>query len=278
MTTVARALQEATLALARDDGRTEAELLLAQLLQCTRAWLVAHDHDVLEIEARTKFFALVDRRCRGEPVAHILGRRGFWTLDLVVTADTLIPRPETERLVELALDQLPMANPVRVLDLGTGTGAIALAIASERPRAEVTAVDADARALAIARKNAARLGLQRVRFLRSDWFSAIAGETFNLIATNPPYLAEADPHLAEGDLRFEPRHALASGPDGLDAIRSIVAAAPLHLYANGALLIEHGWRQGDAVRAFMATAGFAEVGTATDLEGRERVTTGRWPG
>jgi release factor glutamine methyltransferase len=278
MTTVARALQEAILELARDDGRTEAELLLAQLLQCPRAWLVAHDHDVLEVEARTKFFALVDRRCRGEPVAHILGRRGFWTLDLVVTSDTLIPRPETERLVELALDQLPMANPVRVLDLGTGTGAIALAIASERAHAVVTALDADARALAIARKNAARLGLERVRFLRSDWFSAIAGETFNLIATNPPYLAEDDPHLAEGDLRFEPRHALASGPDGLDAIRSIVAAAPLHLYANGALLIEHGWRQGDAVRAFMATAGFAEVGTATDLEGRERVTTGRWPG
>ncbi len=264
--------------LARDDGRTEAELLLAQLLQCPRAWLVAHDHDVLEIEARTKFFAWVDRRCRGEPVAHILGRRGFWTLDLVVTSDTLIPRPETERLVELALDQLPMIHPARVLDLGTGTGAIALAIASERAHAVVTAVDADARALAIARKNAARLGLERVRFLRSDWFSAIAGETFNLIATNPPYLAEDDTHLAEGDLRFEPRHALASGPDGLDAIRSIVATAPFHLSANGALLIEHGWAQGDAVRTFMTTAGFAEVGTATDLEGRERVTTGCWPG
>jgi release factor glutamine methyltransferase len=242
-----------------------------------RAWLIAHDTDPLDPETDARCRALVERRRRGEPVAHIVGHRGFWSFDLAVTADTLIPRPETELLVDLALARLPMDGPSRVLDLGTGSGAIALAIAHERPAAIVTAVDIDARTLAVAAKNAARLGLDRVRILRSDWFSAIAGETFELIVANPPYIAESDPHLREGDLRHEPRHALASGRDGLDDIRRIVATAASALAPGAALLIEHGWTQGEAVRALFVAIGFVGVRTATDLEGRDRVTVGLWP-
>ena len=275
MATVGQALRDAAIALESDEGRGEAELLLAHALQQTRVWLVAHDRDELEPEARLRFAGFLQRRRRGEPVAQIVGQRGFWTLDLVVTTDTLIPRAETERLVELALQHLPNDKSVRVLDLGTGTGAIALAIASERSDIEVTAVDVDARTLAVAQKNAARLGLDRVRFLRSDWFSALAGEMFTMIVANPPYIAEDDSHLDEGDLRYEPRLALASGPDGLDAIRRIVVAAPNHLVSGGVLLIEHGWKQGEAARALMVASGFAEVVTHADLENRERVTQGK---
>ena len=245
-------------------------------MQRSRAWLVAHDRDPLEPEPRARFSALLARRRDGEPVAHILGRRGFWSLDLAVTADTLIPRPETERLVELALERLPVGQVADVLDLGTGTGAIALAIASERPEAAVTAVDVDARALAVAGKNAARLGLGRIQFLRSDWFSAVAGERYRLIVANPPYLAEDDPHLSTGDLRHEPRLALVSGQDGLDAIRRIVAQAPGHLSPGGWLLLEHGMSQGEAARELLRAAGFEQVSTATDIEGRERVSLGRF--
>lgn len=275
MATVAQALRDAAASLAGAESRGEAELLLAHALQQPRVWLLAHDRDELETEARLRFAGFLQRRQRGEPVAQIVGQRGFWSLDLVVTTDTLIPRAETERLVELALQHLPSDKSARVLDLGTGTGAIALAIASARPDIEVTAVDVDARTLAVAQKNAARLGLDRVRFLRSDWFSALVGDRFDMIVANPPYIADDDPHLDEGDLRYEPRLALASGPDGLDAIRCIVAEAPSHLVSGGVLLIEHGWKQGAAVRALMIEAGFAKVVTHTDLENRERVTQGK---
>jgi release factor glutamine methyltransferase len=278
MTTVAQALRDAAAVLAGSEARAEAELLLAHCLHQPRAWLLAHDRDELDPEARAHCQALIERRRRGEPVAYILGHGGFWSLDLVVTTDTLIPRPETELLVELTLARLPVGRASRVLDLGTGSGAIALAVAHERPEAIVTAVDLDARTLAVAAKNAARLGLARVRFLRSDWFSAMAGETFDFIVSNPPYVAEDDPHLAAGDLRHEPKLALASGLDGLDAVRRIVAEAPYHLDSGGNLLIEHGWTQGVAVRALFAAAGFVDADTATDLEGRDRVTSGHWPG
>ena len=274
MATVAQALRDAAASLTGAESRSEAELLLAHAVQQPRVWLIAHDRDELEPDAQLRFAGFLQRRQRGEPVAQIVGQRGFWSLDLVVTTDTLIPRAETERLVELALQHLPNDKSARVLDLGTGAGAIALAIASERPDSEVTAVDMDARTLAVAQKNAARLGLDRVRFLRSDWFSALAGEIFTMIVSNPPYIAADDPHLGQGDLRYEPRLALASGPDGLNAIRRIVAEAPSHLVSGGALLIEHGWKQGEAARALMTAAGFAEVVTHTDLENRERVTAG----
>src|SRR5690606_29533287 len=222
-----------------------------------------------------RFEALVARRAAGEPVAYLVGTRGFWRLELAVTPDTLVPRPETELLVELALARIDPRAAARVADLGTGSGAIALAIAGERPRARVVATDASAAALEVARANAAALGLGNVEFRHGDWWAPLAGERFALVASNPPYIADGDAHLAQGDLRFEPRAALASGADGLDAIRAIVAGAPAHLRDGGWLLVEHGWEQGAAVRALFEAAGFDEVATERDLEQRDRVTLGR---
>lgn len=276
MTTLANAIRDAASRLPGDEARLEAELLLAHALDRPRSWFYAHAGDLLELRDATAFAELLRRREGGEPVAQITGHRGFWSLDLAVTADTLIPRPETELLVELALERLPRTEPRRVLDLGTGTGAIALAIASERPLADVTAVDASEPALQVARENAADAGLA-LRLLAGDWFSAVAGETFDLVASNPPYIADDDPHLRQGDLRFEPRSALASGPDGLDAIRVIARDAPAHLVPGGWLLVEHGHEQGPAVRALFSAAGLQAVATERDLEQRDRVTLGRRP-
>jgi release factor glutamine methyltransferase len=267
--------------LRRAGGRIEAgeaRLLLAHLLGRGAAWLYAHGDAVVDAAVETGFMALVDRRAAGEPVAYLTGRRGFWTLDLAVGPATLIPRADTECLVEAALARLPQGAAVEVADLGTGSGPIALAIASERPRARVTATDRSAPALAIARANAVALGLANVAFVSGDWFAPLAGRRFALVASNPPYIAEDDPHLALGDLRHEPRSALASGADGLDDLRRIVAAAPAHLEPGGWLLLEHGHDQGPAVRGLLAEAGFDAVETIVDLEGRDRVGVGRWPG
>lgn len=255
----------------------EAELLLGHVLGRPAAWLFAFGDVVIVAPVADDFARLVDRRVAGEPVAYLTGRRGFWTLDLEVGPATLIPRPETERLVELALDRV-RPGPCAVADLGTGSGAIALAIASERPQARVVATDASPAALAIARRNAATHGLSRVEFREGDWLAPLAGERFDLIASNPPYIATDDPHLVEGDLPHEPMSALASGADGLDAIRRIVADAPAHLMPGGWLLLEHGWTQGAAVRALLDAGGFAGVETLQDLEGRDRVSLGRRPG
>ncbi|WNL47097.1 peptide chain release factor N(5)-glutamine methyltransferase [Dyella sp. BiH032] len=255
--------------------RVDAEALLLHVLGKPRSWLIAHDTDVLDDDVRAAFDTMVARRAAGEPVAYITGRRGFWSLELEVTPATLIPRPETELLVELALERLPADRACRVVDLGTGSGAIALAIARERPRAEVTAVDVSSDALAVAHGNAQRLGLARVRFLQGTWMTPLSDERFDLVVSNPPYIEAADPHLAQGDLRFEPAAALASGEDGLNAIREIVASAPDHLKPGGWLLMEHGWSQGPAVRGLLERAGYAEVFTAPDLEGRDRVSGGR---
>ena len=276
MTTLASAIRDAASRLPGDEARLEAELLLAHALDRPRSWFYAHAGDLLEPRDASAFADLLRRREAGEPVAQITGHRGFWSLELAVTPDTLIPRPETELLVELALDRLPRTEPRRVLDLGTGTGAIALAIASERPLADLTAVDASQAALDVARDNAAEAGLA-LRLRHSDWFSAVAGERFDLVASNPPYIADGDPHLQQGDLRFEPRAALASGPDGLDAIRVITRDAPAHLVPGGWLLVEHGYEQGPAVRALFAAVGLQSVATERDLEQRDRVTLGRRP-
>src|SRR5690606_12979019 len=256
----------------------DAQLLLAHALGRDRAWLYAHDRDPVDPAARRRFADLVARRRAGEPVAYLRGRQGFWSLDLAVGPATLIPRPETERLVELALDRLPCDAPLALADLGTGSGAIALALAIERPRARVDAVDASDAALAVARANAAAAGLANVAFHHGHWFEPLAGRRYHLVASNPPYVAEGDPHLGQGDLRHEPPIALASGPDGLDAIRSIVRAAPAHLHPGGWLLLEHGHDQGPAVRALLRDAGFDAVATARDLEGRDRVGMGHLPG
>ncbi len=259
------------------DTRAEAELLLAHASGCPRVWLYAHADDVMPGGAKATFEALIARRVRGEPIAQLIGRQGFWSMDLRITPDVLIPRTDTELLVECAIAVLPSDAPRRVVDLGTGSGAIALAIASERPLTEVVAVDASNAALDVARGNAELLGLSsRVRCVHGDWFAGLDGERFDAILGNPPYLADDDPHLEQGDLRFEPRAALVSGSDGLDAIRAIVGNAPAYLHPNGWLMLEHGWQQGVAVRGLMETAGFAEVTTHRDIEDRERVTCGRW--
>jgi len=270
-------LADAATALPGVEGRHEAELLLLHVLGKPRSWLFAHATDPVEAGDAADFHALLARRVAGEPVAYLLGHRGFWTLDLAVSPATLIPRPETELLVELALARLPVDTALAVADLGTGSGAIALALASERPQVDVTATDLSAAALDVARGNAARNGLARVRFVQGAWFAPLQGMRFDLIASNPPYIASNDPHLQQGDLRHEPATALASGIDGLDDIRLIVADAGAHLLPGGWLLIEHGWDQGAAIRALFEHAGFEQVYTERDLEQRDRVTRGCLP-
>lgn len=218
--------------------------LLLHALGRDRAWLFMHGRDAVPLSVAQAFEALVQRREAGEPVAYLTGSRGFWTLDLAVSPATLIPRADTELLVELALERLDTSPGRRAADLGTGSGAIALAIASERPQSQLIATDASAAALGMARRNADRHSLPNVDFRLGNWFAPLAGEAFDLIASNPPYIAAHDPHLQQGDLRYEPASALASGNDGLDDIRLIVADAPAHLLPGGWLLLEHGWDQG----------------------------------
>lgn len=254
----------------------EADYLLAHTLQRSAAWIMAHLDDDIEAAPQQAFERAVQQRLQGTPVAYITGHRGFWTLDLEVSPATLIPRPDTETLVEAALARIPAGQPCRLADLGTGSGAIALALATERPQAEVWAVDCSVDALQVAQRNARRHGLDRVRFLHGDWLAPLQGR-FDLIASNPPYIESGDPHLQRGDLRFEPAQALSSGRDGLDAIRQLVAGAGRHLQPEGWLLLEHGWRQGSAVRTLLLAHGWIEVHTLPDLEGRDRVSLGRRP-
>ena len=269
--TAARLLAQARAAI----DAVDAEHLLLHVLARPRSWLFAHADDAVTATEAAGFLALVERRAQGEPVAYLTGTQGFWSLELAVTPATLIPRPETERLVELALERLPAGVAVRVADLGTGSGAIALAIARERPQAQVIATDASAAALEVARANAERNRVRNVQFRQGDWLAPLAGERFDLIASNPPYIADGDPHLCAGDLRFEPPTALSSGADGLDAIRVIVRDARAMLQPGGWLLLEHGWDQGDAVRALLQGGGYGDVATEQDLEARDRISLGR---
>jgi release factor glutamine methyltransferase len=253
----------------------DARVLLAHVLGCDRAWLIAHAGDALSRDAADAFFALAKRRRLGEPVAYLTGRREFWGLELAVTPAVLIPRPETETLVEVALARLQADRGVRVLDLGTGSGAIALAIAKERPQAEVTATDVSAEALAVARANAARLGLANVAFAHADWYAGVPGGPYDAIVANPPYIAQDDPHVRDGDLRFEPRGALVSGVTGLAALATIVAGARDRLVPGGCLAVEHGHDQDDAVRGLFVAAGFTAVEGFRDLAGIRRVVAGQ---
>ncbi|MEO6799118.1 MAG: peptide chain release factor N(5)-glutamine methyltransferase, partial [Rhodanobacter sp.] len=255
--------------------RADAELLLLHVLQKTRSWLFTHADDALDSEVQKAYEVLLTRREAGEPVAYIIGHRGFWTLDLEVGPATLIPRAETELLVELALQRLSPDCSGHVADLGTGSGAIALAIARERPRAQVVATDLSVAALEVARRNAARHAIDNVSFVQGDWLVPLTGQCFALIVSNPPYIEAADPHLERGDLRFEPVSALVSGADGLEDIRRIVDAARHHLGPAGWLLFEHGWNQGAAARRLLLDAGYVDVSTAQDLEQRDRVSGGR---
>ncbi|OEC53969.1 MULTISPECIES: peptide chain release factor N(5)-glutamine methyltransferase [Pseudomonadaceae] len=256
--------------------RLDAELLLAAALGKPRSFLHTWPERVVSGEAAERYARYLERRRQGEPVAYILGHQGFWSLDLEVAPHTLIPRPDTELLVEtaLALVTLPQA---RVLDLGTGTGAIALALACERQGWQVTGVDRISEAVALAERNRERLGLGNAAFRESHWFSALGAECYDLIVSNPPYIAAQDPHLAQGDVRFEPSSALVAGADGLDDIRLIVSQAPAHLNAGGWLLLEHGYDQAAAVRELLAREGFDAVESRRDLGGHERISLGRRP-
>lgn len=258
-------------------GEVDAQWLLAHACSRPRSWLYAHGDHVLDATTHARFMELVELREGGEPVAYLMGRRGFWKFDLHVTPDTLIPRAETELLVEIALAHLPAVGRPGIADLGTGSGAIAISLALERPHARVVATDASEAALSVARANAVLLGVDTICFSRGDWCQALGDARFDLMVSNPPYIAIGDPHLREGDLRFEPGAALASGIDGLDAIRVIIEQAPTHLVGGGRLLLEHGSTQAEAVRALLAHTGFADIETARDLEHRERVTFARLP-
>jgi len=267
--TVRRALAQAGLA------PIDAQVLLAHVLSRDRAWLVAHATDALAADQVDAFFALARRRREGEPVAYLTGVREFFGLPLAVDRTVLIPRPETETLVEWALRKLPADRPLRLLDLGTGSGAIALAIAQARPGSTVVATDNSADALSVARGNAARLQLSNIEWLRADWFDGLGMARFDAIVSNPPYVAAGDPHLAAGHVRHEPSHALASGPDGLDALRVIVAGAADHLVPGGWLAVEHGYDQTVPVRGLLQQARFGDLESLRDLSGIPRVAAGR---
>jgi len=287
------------LALDASSARIEVQTLLQHVLNVSRAYLLAYPERRLNDSEQIRYAELFQRRLQGEPIAYLLGEREFFGLMFKVTPATLIPRPETELLVELALQHIPSPpagcaplatlSPLageggrqtgrgslfRVLDLGTGSGAIALSIAHARPDIEVVAVDAAIEALAVARENAQRLGTSNVAFVQSDWYTVLAAQRFDLIVSNPPYVAAGDPHLQQGDLRFEPPSALASGNDGLEDIRHIVAEATAYLQPGGWLLLEHGYDQAAQVRDILRQAKFGEVFSAQDLAGIERVSGGR---
>lgn len=258
-----------------DSPVRDLEILLAHCLGKSRTWLYTWPEAEPGDVELARFEALRERRSRGEPVAYLTGERDFWSLTLRVDPSTLIPRPETETLVEWALE-LPLPDDSAALDLGTGTGAIALALASERPRWRLVGADASEAAVELARGNAAANDLERVEFLRSDWFAGIPRRTFQLIVSNPPYVASSDPHLSEGDLRFEPHAALVAGAQGLADLAHIIDRAPAYLDGGAWLLLEHGYDQGQAVRDRMAARGYTAVETRRDLGGQERITGGRW--
>ena len=257
-------------------ARFDAEILMAHVLESTRSFLYANPELELPDNRSDTFKKLIRQRARGQPIAYLVEAAEFWSLPLKITPAVLIPRPDTERLVEAALSKIPPDADWRIADLGTGSGAIALAIASERPKCEVHATDISPAAIELARENAVRLGLGRVRFYCGSWAEPLRGK-FHLVASNPPYIDASDPHLEQGDLRFEPRNALSPGPDGLSAIREISQQARTLLVDGGWLMFEHGWQQGPATREVIQEAGFQQIETLQDLQGHDRVTMGENP-
>ena len=268
-------IREALDAAQQATSRMEARVLLREVLNQSDAWLLAHDDELLTADQAQQYVALVVRRVAGEPIAYITGRREFYGREFKVTPVVLIPRPETELLVELALQRLPGGAPAHVLDLGAGSGCIGITIAAERPQAQVTLVDASKDALEIAQVNARQWAPANTTLLHSDWYSAIGEERYDLIVANPPYVADGDAHLQQGDLRFEPHSALAAGVDGLSDLQRIIARAPQHLRAGGWLLLEHGFDQVVACAWLLEAAGFEDVFNAPDLAGMPRVSGGR---
>jgi release factor glutamine methyltransferase len=268
--TIAELLRHSGLAL------VDARALLRAVLRVDDAFLIAHPGHRPDAAQLGRFRAMAARRRAGEPVAYLTGEREFYSLTFKVTPAVLIPRPETELLVEAALARLPQNAQTRVLDLATGSGCVAIAIARHRPAARVTATDLSAGALALARENATAHHAC-IEFIPSDWFAALSGRRFDLIVANPPYVSLGDPHLEEGDVRFEPRQALVAGPNGLDGIEIIVEEAPAYLEEDAVLLFEHGYNQGDRARALLSAAGYRDIVTLRDLAGHERVSGGLTP-
>lgn len=265
----------ARLAAVADQPLAEAEMLWAEVLGCTRAQLIARDAGSPDEQSLQTVAALIARRAAGEPMAYLLGRRGFWTLELDVGPAVLVPRPETETLVEWALQLLEPDAAQTIADLGTGSGAIALAVAVERPQAQIIATDASRAALDVASRNAQRLGVHKIEFRQGHWYAPLAAQRCALLLSNPPYIADGDPHLPA--LRHEPRSALVAGADGLADLRQLIAGAGAHLTGDGWLLLEHGATQAQAVRDLLSAAGFADVETRSDLAGLPRISGGRWP-
>jgi release factor glutamine methyltransferase len=260
-----------------DSPQLDCELLLCSVLDVDRAWLRTWPEKTVSQSLEAKFCALLEQRIQGKPIAYLVGSRGFWSMDLQVSQDTLIPRPETELLVELALD-LRLPKKSHGLDLGTGTGAVALALATERPDMNFIAVDSQAGAVSLANKNCQALGLSNVNIFQSDWFDSaqLTDHQFDLIVSNPPYISANDPHLQQGDVRYEPNTALVSGVDGLDDLKKIITKSPCYLQCDGWLLLEHGFDQGSAVADLMTETGFQDVVTHKDYNQIDRVTRGQW--
>lgn len=278
--TIAECLQQAAQLHESDSARLDVELLLAHVLQASRTYLYTWPEKTLTEQEARHFAQLFARRLRGEPVAHILGQREFWSLPLWVNASTLIPRPDTELLVETALDLFAAdthQQPRNLLDLGTGTGAIALALASEKKHWQCLGVDKFPEAVALAEKNRLHLRLMNARFVQSDWFSALGPTEFDVIVSNPPYIDPQDPHLHQGDLRFEPQSALVADNHGLADLQQIIAQAPDWLRPGGWLLLEHGYNQAQAARNLLAAANFISINSRRDLAGHERVSYAQTP-
>lgn len=276
MQTIKSILTSSVQALAElsDSAQLDCELLLCFALQKNRTHLHSWPDKELSKDKLIQFTTLLQRRINGEPIAHILGERGFWSLNLDVTPDTLIPRPDTERLVELANDIIPDKAQWKILDLGTGTGAIALSLAKENPNSFITATDQSTAALNIAKQNATKNQISNIEFIQSDWFAELKNEQFDMIVSNPPYIKENDPHLKQGDVRFEPLSALTSGVDGLNDIRGIIKGSLEYLKPKGALLIEHGYDQADEVFDLLRTSNFTKISDFKDDNGNPRVAIG----
>jgi release factor glutamine methyltransferase len=257
-----------------DNVRLDTEILLCSVLKCERTHLYSYPEQILSNDESESFIALVDKRSQGHPIAHLTKQKEFWSLSFHVTDDTLIPRPETELLVETALERIPIDSTKYILDLGTGSGAIAIAIASERPLAMITATDASDKALNIAKHNADLNSIDNINFIEANWFDRLNSNAYDLIISNPPYINNDDPHLKQGDVRFEPLSALTSGKDGLDDLRTIIHESTNHLKKQAWLLVEHGYNQGAQVRQLFTENNFTSVTTIKDYSDNDRVSIG----
>ena len=278
MPTVTELLQKAEQDInCSESARLDTEILFCDVMQCNRSRIYSHPEQIVPDDKSVLFQSLIEQRRQGRPIAHLTGKKEFWSLELAINEDTLIPRPETECLVETALQLIPEDAECNILDLGTGSGAIAIAIASERPHSKLLATDINANALAMAKKNAAFHALTNIQFLVSDWYNNIPSQTFDLIVSNPPYIKQDDEHLSQGDVRFEPELALVAGSDGMQAINIILELAKAYLASDARLLIEHSYNQKSSVQEIFLKHDFKQVKTFQDLSGQDRITSGHAP-